>query len=253
VHEFLLDLRYGVRTLARRPGFTLVAVLALALGIGANTAIFSVVNTVLLEPLPYSDSGRLVAVRESQVPRFPVFPVSPGAFLEWQAQSTLFEHLAAVDTAAFNLTGGDEPERLPGALVSAGVFQMLGVPPALGRGFTAAEMTLGRDLVVVVSHGLWQRRFGSDPDLIGQAITLNDRRYTVIGVGPRGLAFPNQDTQLWTPLALTAEDWASYGAHFCASSVGACRMRPSHSPPPRCAPSPPGSSRRTRTPTPAGR
>ena len=214
MHEFLSDVRYGVRALARRPGFTLVAVLALALGIGANTAIFSVVNTVLLEPLPYNDPGRLVAVRESQVPRFPVFPVSPGAFLEWQAQSTVFEHLAAIDTAAFNLTGGDEPERLPGALVSAGVFQMLGVPPALGRGFTAAEMAPGRDLVVVVSHGLWQRRFGSDPDLIGQAITLNDRRYTVIGVGPSGLAFPNQDTQLWTPLALTAEDWASYGAHY---------------------------------------
>ena len=148
------------------------------------------------------------------MPRFPVFPVSPGSFLEWEAQSTVFERLAAVDTAAFNLTGGDEPERLPGAQVSEGLFEMLGATPALGRGFTTAEMEPGRDLVVVLGHGLWQRRFGGDPDLIGQAITLNERRYTVIGVGPSGLAFPNPDTQFWTPLALTAEDWASYGAHY---------------------------------------
>ena len=214
MHELLADLRYGVRVLARRPGFTLVAVLALALGIGANTAIFSVVNTVLLQPLPYDDPGRLMTVRETFVPRFPVFAVAPGSFREWRAQSTTFEHLVAVQTSAFNLTGGDEPERLPGARVSADFFEMLGVPLALGRGFTAAEMEPGRDLAVVLGHGLWQRRFGGDPALVGEAITLNDRRYTVIGIAPRGLAFPSQSTQLWTPLALTAEDWGSYGAHY---------------------------------------
>ncbi len=214
MHELLADLRYGVRVLARRPGFTLVAVLALALGIGANTAIFSVVNTVLLQPLPYDDPGRLMTVRETFVPRFPVFAVAPGSFREWRAQSTTFEHLVAVQTSAFNLTGGDEPERLPGARVSADFFEMLGVPLALGRGFTAAEMEPGRDLAVVLGHGLWQRRFGGDPELVGEAITLNDRRYTVIGIAPRGLAFPSQSTQLWTPLALTAEDWGSYGAHY---------------------------------------
>ena len=111
MHEFLSDPRYGVRVLARRPGFTLVAVLALALGIGANTAIFSVVNTVLLQPLPYDDPGRLVTVRETFVPRFPVFAVAPGSFREWKARTTTFQHLAAVQTTACNLPGGDEPER----------------------------------------------------------------------------------------------------------------------------------------------
>ncbi len=214
MHELRLDLRYGVRVLARRPGFTLVAVLALALGIGANTAIFSVVNTVLIRPLPYSDPGRLMAVRETFVPRFPTFAVAPGSFLEWRAQSTTFESLVAVQASAFNHTGGEEPERLPGARVSEGFFDMLGAPPALGRGFTASEMEPGRDLVVVLSHGLWERRFGGDPELVGEAITLSDRRYTVIGVAPRSLAFPNQDTQLWTPLALTAEQWDNYGGHY---------------------------------------
>ena len=208
------DAAYAMRAFWKNKAWTATAVLTLALGIGANTAIFSVVDAVLFHPLPYQEPNRLMAVRETFVPRFPVFAVAPGSFLEWRMQNTTFERLAAVSTSALNLTGGDEPERLPAARVSEGLFELLGMPPALGRGFTAAEMEPGRDLAVVLSYGLWQRRFGGDPELIGQAITLSDRRYTVIGIAPRGLAFPTQDTQLWTPLALTAEQWDNYGGRY---------------------------------------
>ena len=162
MHEFLSDPRYGVRVLARRPGFTLVAVLALALGIGANTAIFSVVNTVLLQPLPYDDPGRLVTVRETFVPRFPVFAVTR---LISRVEGTDYHIPTSRDGPDDGVQShrGRRTGALPGARVSADFFEMLGVPLALGRGFSASEMEPGRDLAVVLSYGLWQRRFGGDP------------------------------------------------------------------------------------------
>ena len=199
------DLRYGARVLARNKGFTAVAVLTLALGIGANTAIFSVVNAVLLRPLPYKDSGRIM--RLWRVPSHggaTRLPFSEPEFLEYRGQSRSFEHFAAFATDALNVTGAGEPERVTATWASADFFDVLGVRPLLGRTYSAEEDQLGRHYVVVLSHSLWQRRFGADPALIGRAITLNGRSRTVLGVMPQGFKFPSDDVEMWVPLALEA-------------------------------------------------
>src|SRR5262249_53443507 len=157
--------RYGVRMLRKNPGFAFVAVLTLALGIGANTAIFSVVNAVLLRPLPYHDPDRLVTASPYRRATDGYTILSP-TFLNWRAQWQSFEQMTAYTTATSDLTGGGEPERLTAGLVSAELFSTLGVPPALGRGFTATEDQLNGPPVVILSHRLWQRRFGGDPQLI---------------------------------------------------------------------------------------
>ncbi len=198
----------------RSPAFTAVAVLALALGIGANTAIFTVVNSVCIRPLPYEDSDRLVLVRETKLPQFPLFSVSPGNFSSWREENTVFEEIAAYQSRSFNLTGGTDPERLRGATVSAGLFAMLGSRPAFGRDFLPEEDQPGRDDVVIVSHGFWQRRFGGSSDLIGQPLTLDTRSYTVIGVMPSGFEFPRPETELWMPIAFTAEQRDQHGSHY---------------------------------------
>src|ERR1044071_3522456 len=133
METLLKDVRYGVRVFLKNPGFTIVAVIALALGIGANAAIFSVVNSVLLRPLPFADPDRLMIIRETKLPQFPEFSVSPGNFLDWQKQNTVFERLVAVNTSAFNLVGTGEPERLQGQRVSDGFFALLGAQPQIGR------------------------------------------------------------------------------------------------------------------------
>lgn len=219
----LQDARYAVRMLLKNPGFTFVGVIALALGIGANAGIFSVVNAVLLRPLPYDQPERLVVLRENKLPQFPEFSVSPGNFLDWQKQNTAFEKLVAITGAAYNLVAGNEPERLRGARVSAGTFEMLKVTPSLGRTFLDEEDQPGHEGVVILSEGLWKRRFGSDPDIVGQPVTLGGNPYTIIGVMPATFRFPDRETELWTPIAFTARQAQQHGSHYL-STIG--RLKP---------------------------
>jgi putative ABC transport system permease protein len=201
--------------LLKNPGFAAIAVIALALGIGANTAIFSVVNTILLRSLPYDDPDRLMVVKENKLPQFPEFSVSPGNFLDWQKQNGSFEKLAAVQGSSYNLVTGDaEPERLDGARVSAGLFEMLGVKPVQGRTFLEEEDQPGHQNVVVLSSNLWKRRFGSDSNIIGQSITMSAASYTIIGIMPTSFQFPDRDIDLWTPIAFTAAQAQQHGSHY---------------------------------------
>ncbi|MCA1601991.1 MAG: ABC transporter permease, partial [Acidobacteria bacterium] len=206
METLLKDVRYGVRMLVRNPGFTVVSVIALALGIGANAAIFSVVNGVLLSPLPYKEPERLMMIRETKLPQFPEFAVASGNFLDWKKQNTVFERLVAFRRSSLNLIGTGDPERLRGLNVTEGFFAMLGAQPQLGRDFLLEEDQPGRNNVVILSHGLWQRRFGADPKILDQAITLSGQNYTVIGVMPSTFHFGRGDDQidLWTPMAFTA-------------------------------------------------
>ena len=199
------DLRYGARMLLKKPGFTLIAVVTLALGIGANTAIFSVVNAVLLSPLPYTEPERLVWIWGNFRGGTNTASVSQPDFLDYREQNRSFEHLGAFssENAFVNLTGGGEPERLRASVVTANYFDIFGVKPALGRSFIAEEEQLGRHLVVVLSYGMWQRRFGGDPSIIGKTIMLNDRSLNVLGVMPAGFQ-PPQAAELWAPMPLRA-------------------------------------------------
>jgi len=200
------DLRFGLRMLLKKPGFTSIAVLTLALGIGANTAIFSVVNAVLLQPLPYAKAEELVDIYRTPggEARWP-FP--PAAYLNLNSRNTVFTGIAALDNRGWptTLTGIGEPERLQGYKVSANLFQLLGVTAEQGRTFRAEEDRPGANRVVVISHELWQRRFGGDPRMIGQSLNLNGDSYTVIGVAPADFRYLVK-TDLWTPLAFTAAD-----------------------------------------------
>jgi predicted permease len=180
---FWQDIRYGLRMLAKSPGFTAVAVITLALGIGANTAIFSVVNGVLLNPLPYAEPDRLVALY-SRTPDSPRWSISYPNFLDWVHDNRSFSALAAYRGDDFNLTGMGEPERLPAEMVSASLFPLLGVKPVIGRLFRPEEDQLGAAPVVLISGGLWKRKFGSAPDAVGKSLTLNGTVYTVVGVIP---------------------------------------------------------------------
>src|SRR3982751_1251368 len=183
MENLMQDLRYGMRMLFKNPGFTAVAVFALALGIGANSAIFSVVDAVLLRPLPYKDPNRLVMVWERPKTR-DTNVISPANFLDWQDQSSVFEQMAAFYDTRYNFTGVDNPEELPVQVVSDNMFSLLGVNAILGRTFTSEDAKAGQDDVAILSHGLWQRRFGGDPGVIGRTILLNGRPNTVIGVMP---------------------------------------------------------------------
>ncbi|HYP28749.1 MAG TPA: ABC transporter permease [Blastocatellia bacterium] len=202
------DLRYGFRMLGKNPGFTAIAVLTLALGIGANSAIFSVVNAVLLRPLPYKDPDRLVQFWETNPLRgWTQATVAPANFFDWEKQSQSFDGLAAymgsdrkeAGLAGLQFTGGDEPERLQGLGVSANIFSVLGVEAALGRTFREEETWQGKHRVAVLSHGLWQRRFSASPDVIGRKITLNGRDLEIVGVMPPGFYFPSREVELWVP------------------------------------------------------
>jgi predicted permease len=211
------DVRYGLRMLAKNPAFTAIAVLALALGIGANSAIFSVVNAILLRPLPYKSPDQLVVIWENATHLgFPKDTPSPANFLDWRQQSTLFEGMAAFAERSFNLTGVGEPERLDGRRVSANLFAMLGVKPIVGRTFVPQEDQPGTK-VVLLNEGLWKRRFGGDPAVVGRAVNLNGEPYTVVGVLPQTVRLPtsgNWRDQVWVPLAFPSEEAASRGAHY---------------------------------------
>ena len=180
--DLLQDVRYGIRTLLKSPGFTLVAVIALALGIGANTAMFGVVNAVLLRPVPYPQPDRLLKLYSST--RFRQGSVSYLNFLDWQRSSRSFEEMAAYRTDNFNLTGQANPERLRGAMASARVFAVLGTRPMVGRTFADEDDRREAAPVAVVTSALWKTRFGGEPAVLGRRITLNGRAYTVIGVVP---------------------------------------------------------------------
>jgi predicted permease len=202
MHTLFTDLRYAARNLWQRPGFTVVALITLALGIGANTAIFSVVNGVLLQPLPFPDSDRLVSLREVNLVKQPDAQIAPGNFLEWQRQNTVFAQLETYRTVSYNLSGDGNPERLLGARVSYGMFKLLGVQPVVGRYFLPEEDQPGREKVVLISNGLWQRRFGANPSVVGKTLRLSGENFTVIGVLPREFRLPDQrERELWTPIA----------------------------------------------------
>src|SRR5262245_18162344 len=205
--EMFQDLRFGVRMLLKKPGFALIAVLTLALGIGANTAIFSVVNAVLLRSLPYQRADELVKIYSTNTLNDGEGLISPVTYLNLKNQNGVFSEMAATDARgwAANLTGDGEPERLQGNKVSANLFHMLGAAPVQGRTFVAEEDRPGNNRVVVLSHELWQRRFGGAADLIGRSINLNGLNYTVIGVMPADFRY-YQKTDLWTPIAFTPAD-----------------------------------------------
>ena len=214
----LQDVRFGFRTLTRTPGFTALAALTLALGIGASTAIFSIVNAVLVRRLPYAASERLVAIRPAtrQAVRFQIRTTSPGDFLEWQQRSQSFDDLAAYTGATFALTDGGEPQRVLGANVTQRFFETVGVRPLAGRTFASSTDRID---VVVIGFDLWRHRFQSDPRIVGRTITVDGKPATVIGVMPRGFAFPRdllgggtsgtrftQDIGMWSPLRLVSGD-----------------------------------------------
>src|SRR5215212_79648 len=211
MRTLLQDVRYAVRTLLKSPGFTVVAVLALALGIGANAAIFSVVKAVLLSPLPYPDPERLVWVREIN-PGSDIMdePASAPNYNDWRTQGRSFEGVAAFGYAGGTITDGDrEPERVAGMSTSANFFQVVGVAPALGRGFLPEEEAAGKNRVVVISHGLWQRRFGASPDVLGQKIIITGNPHTIVGVAPANFKTPvpgPKPPDLWFPIAFNFEE-----------------------------------------------
>jgi putative ABC transport system permease protein len=211
------DLRFGLRTLAKSPAFTSIAIIALALGIGANSAIFSVVDAVLLRPLPFKKPEQLVMLWENATHQgFPKNTPSPANFLDWQKQASAFTGMAAMVERSFNLTGVGEPERLDGRRVSANLFDLLGVRAVLGRTFVPGDDRPGTH-VVLLSYSLWQRRFGSDPSVIGGALTLNGESYTVIGIMPLFVQLPglaNRNDQVWVPIAFPPEEAAQRGNHF---------------------------------------
>jgi putative ABC transport system permease protein len=204
------DLTYALRRLRKAPGFALVAVATLALGIGANSAIFSVVDAVLLRPLPFPQPDRLVRVAQTWKGRPTVY--SPQNYLDVEAQATGFQGLAAIDTTGITLTGQGAAARLEGAEVSASFFDVLRVRPLHGRGFLAGENEPGRTRVAVLGHQLWRDRFGADPSVVGRTISLNRQSYSVVGVAPPGFRYP-EETEVWTPM--------EYDQRFRSNSRGA--------------------------------
>ena len=211
---FWQDLRYAVRMLALNPGFASVSVLALALGIGANSAIFTVVNCVLLQPLRFHRPEQLVVVGERNLEAgFPRFSLSPGNYLDYRDQNQSFSGIAAFNTHGMNFVVGSEPERLRAAMVTTNFFAVLGAQPVLGRVFTRREGELGWDHVAAISAGLWQRRFGGRPDIVGQKLKLDDEIYQVVGVMPADFRFPGR-VEVWCPLAIDQSDWTQRGGHY---------------------------------------
>ena len=210
----MTDLRFALRTLRNNPGFTCAAVLALGLGIGANSAMFSVVDGVLLRPLPFPRSDRLVNVWESEPKRnLPKFVAAPANYYDWRAQNHVFSSLGAFTQSTFNLASTEgEPERYLGGITDRGFFDTLQVSPILGRIFTEEEDQPGRDGVIILSYGIWRSRFGGDPKIIGQTLTFDSKPRTVIGVMPQGFEYPAQST-MWAPLALDNETKAQRDLH----------------------------------------
>src|SRR5687768_17569637 len=229
MNTLVQELRYALRMLLKHPGVTAIAVLTLALGIGANTAIFSVVNAVLLNPLPYREPDRLVALWEN-VPTHGRWRVAPANFFDWKQQNTVFEDVVAYGGASLTLTGDGEPEQLHGSRVSSGYFAVVGVEPVLGRSFAPEEYEVGRDKVVILAHALWQRRYGGNENILNRSITLDGSNYTVVGVMPRGLYparplttgqndFDETGQQYWLPMSFEP-NWAAVRTAHVLGVVG---------------------------------
>jgi predicted permease len=225
VHNFLQDLRYGFRTLRKNPGFAAAAIVVLALGIGANTAIFSVVNAVLLRPLPFPNPEQLVQIwhrpPQSSFPGMKEFAVSAANYLDWAAENQVFQQISIYTFGSFNLTGQGEPEFISARRVSSEFFSVLQAQPLLGRTFSPEEDRPGHDRVVVLSERFWRNRFAADPKIVGQDITLDGAAYRVIGVMRARFQFPitsdsNDAAKLWAPLAMTDQERAVRGEHHYA-------------------------------------
>ncbi|MEN3368365.1 MAG: hypothetical protein V7609_508 [Verrucomicrobiota bacterium] len=220
----LNDLRYALRQLIKAPSFTIVAILTLALGIGACSAIFSVVNTVLLRPLDYPEPDRIVIIRETNLPQFPEFSVAPPNYIDWEKQTKSYGYLAAYSGAGVNLTGEGEPQRLVGVKATAHYFDVMGVKPILGRMLLPEEDAPGKNHVVVLSYPFWQRVFGGARDVVGKAIQLNGEPYNVVGVAPVGFGLTSK-VDVWMPMAFKPDETANdaRGGHYI-NVVG--RLRP---------------------------
>ncbi|HXM30617.1 MAG TPA: ABC transporter permease, partial [Xanthobacteraceae bacterium] len=207
----LKDVRFGLRSLGKSPGFTAVALLTLALGIGANTAIFSVIHSVMLRPLPCREPGQLVKIW----PERPRVSVSKAAYLDLKNGARSFESIAAYSNWGFTVTGSGEPAKLEGARVTANLFPLLGVDAAVGRIFALEEDQPGHDKVVLISYALWQTRFGSDLRVVGQTITIDGQRYGVVGVMQKGFNFPDSSPHdLWVPATLDPDAREDFAAGY---------------------------------------
>src|SRR5215213_5978449 len=207
------DIRYALRNLSKRPGFTIIAVTTLALGIGANTAIFSAINALLLKPLPFPELDRVVAIWDKLPSRGVLHnEVAMANYLDWQSQNKSFEQLAVYRWWSANLTGGDTPERIQGFLVSANFLDAVGMKPIMGRNFYAEENQPGKDAVAIITHSLWQRRFGGDPNILNKTVTINTIVRTVVGVMPEHFNFP-KGAEIYAPLPMTPELMKSRGNH----------------------------------------
>ncbi|HEY0874694.1 MAG TPA: ABC transporter permease [Vicinamibacterales bacterium] len=223
VSTILRDVRYAIRMLLRNPGFTAIALMTFAIGIGANTAVFSVFNAVLLRPLPYPDADRITMMWLDNRPQgikedIASYPI----YRDWREQNTVYEHVAAFRSAAFTLTGAGEPERIDGALTTANFHDVIGLKPVLGRLYSEEHETPGNDAVVVLSYGLWQRQFGGVPDVLGRTMTLNGVPHEIIGVMPAELRVPST-AQLWKPLAPSEQQREARGS-FWLPIIG--RLKP---------------------------
>jgi putative ABC transport system permease protein len=226
MNGFIQDFRYALRQFRKSPGFAAVAVITLALGIGFNTAIFSVVNAVLLRPLAFADASRLVRVwhvpPEKSFPGMTTFPVSAANYLDWERENQVFDHMAIYTYHGFTVTGGDTPEQLAAGAVSSGFFATLGVQPKLGRVLSPEEDQPARSHVVVLSYRLWQEHFGANVDIVGRDINLDGQSYLVAGVMPESFRFPDF-AQMWTPMAWTDQERAVRGEHH---SIVIARLKP---------------------------
>jgi predicted permease len=214
IHTVIADLRYGTRLLRQSPVFGAIAVLALALGIGANTAIFSTVHVLLLRELPYHDPDRLVMVWEdASFASFPKNTPAPGNFFEWKAQNRVFTDMAATRGAVANLTADGPPEQVLGRRVTANFFEVLGAPPVIGRAFTNEEDRTNPNLVLI-SYGLWQRRYSGDPNVVNRSILMNGIKHTILGVMPRDFVFRNRGMDYWAPINFNPAELVNHGSHF---------------------------------------
>ena len=215
METLLKDIRYGIRSLLKQPGFAAIAVITLALGIGANTAIFSVVNAVLLRALPFPDPDRLVMVWEdASFAGFPRNTPAPANYADLKAQNQVFEEMAAIDMRNFNLTGDGKPEKIEANGVTSNFFPLLGIKPALGRAFLSEEDKPDVNKVVMINYSLWQQRYGGERSIIGRELLLNGQKYTVVGVMPAGFQFLDSHVGLWVPIAFSSETLAQRSAHF---------------------------------------